>query len=417
MIIVAGLGFVGLTTALGFAEKGHKVIGVDTDRTRLESLEARSVPFHEPGLEEALGRHLGGNFELRDSFEDVVQGNTLVFVCVGTPAMEDGSADLSYVEAVMGDVLNANDIAQGYVSFVVKSTVPPTSTSTRIADFLESRKLVIGKQLGLAVNPEFLREGNAWEDVIHPDRIVIGSIDQQTEDHLLSIYEDFGVDVHRVSPNTAEFIKYSSNCYLAATVSFSNELSILAHQLGDVDISRCFDILHQDKRWTGEPAGMASYLFPGCGYGGYCLPKDTEALVAQAGKNGVEMPLLGSVVETNSRIKRHFVQRISKQLTPSSQIGILGLSFKPGSDDVRETPAADIVSGLIEQGFSNLTLYDPMANDNFKAAYPFDVDYATSLEEVVSRCSDLILITSWPEFRDKSDLVKTKNLIDLRYFL
>ena len=416
MIAVIGLGFVGLTTALGFCEKGYEVKGYDVDEAKSEGLRNLKIPFYEADLPEALQRHHGKGFTVAHSFAEAVEGADIIFYCVGTPGKEDGSADLTYLKGAIDQTLASDKLAP-YPVLVVKSTVPPSTTQNEIKPFIEAKGFKIGKDLGLANNPEFLREGYAWADFVYPDRVVLGAEDEKSFEILRETYTAFNAPIHFVSYNTGEFIKYLSNTLLSNLISFANEQSMIAKTIGDIDIPSAFKILHEDARWSGEPAKMTSYVYPGCGYGGYCLPKDTEALYMQAKSKGYEAKMLADNLETNERIKSFMADEVASKVSKEETIGILGLSFKADSDDIRQTPALDIIQNLLDRGYKNIIAYDPMANEIFAKHYDVAIRYADTLEELVDEADQTVLVTAWKEFRDKAELIKSKPLHDLRYFL
>lgn len=409
-VAVIGLGFVGLTTALGFASKGHEVVGVEASTLRRDDIAAGRVPFHEPGLPDALAQCLGSSFTVTGDLPAAVRGAEVVFLCVGTPSGGDGTADLSHLDAAVKAVLDAVQDEDAKPVLVVKSTVPPGTTAGHVAS------LVRGSGAGLANNPEFLREGYAWDDFMRPDRIVIGCDDANAAEVLTRLYDAFDADVCLVGTTTAEFVKYLSNTLLATLISYSNEMSMIASALGDVDVPAAFRILHRDRRWTGQPAAMTSYAYPGAGFGGYCLPKDTAALAARARALGVEPRMLDSVLEVNAAIKEHVADRIA-EAAAGRTVAVLGLSFKPGSDDVRESPAADVVRLLLERGVCRIVAFDPMASAEFAAAYALPLEYAGSLEDAVMRADVLAVLTAWPEFRARRELFAGKTVLDFRYYL
>lgn len=416
MITVIGLGFVGLTTALGFCEKGFKVFGVDVDNEKKDKMKAFQLPFHEPGLHDALKRHLNVNFLIIDDIKEALDQSKIIFYCVGTPCQEDGNVDLKYLLSAIENTLSLigkND----FKVLVIKSTIPPSTTSEKIKPFIEKRGFVMGKNIGLANNPEFLREGYAWDDFLFPDRIVIGAEDEKTVEILREVYKPFNASVHAVSYNSSEFIKYLSNTLLATLISYSNEMSMIAHTIGNIDIIHSFNILHEDKRWSGTPAKMTSYVYPGCGFGGYCLPKDTMAMLMQSKLKGYDNSMLNSVITINKRIKDFVVQQIAKTASKKETIGILGLSFKANSDDVRDTPSKAIIEGLFKNGFDRIVAYDPMANDLFDITYCLKIDYANSFDEIVEKADCLVLLTAWDEFKENKEKLKSKRIYDFRYFL
>ncbi|SHS25556.1 UDP-glucose 6-dehydrogenase [Mycobacteroides abscessus subsp. abscessus] len=414
MITVIGLGFVGLTTALGFSEKGFKVYGYDIDPKKKEQLKKGQIPFYEPNLEEKLKQHSNHCFSIVDDLKEAVVNSEVIFLCVGTPSQTDGSADLSYIFDAIKSI--TDQVSQpNFKVLVIKSTIPPSSTSESIKPFIEKLGIKVGLDVGLANNPEFLREGSAWDDFMNPDRIVIGLEDVKSEKVLKKIYAPFHAPIYLVSLNTAEFIKYLSNTLLATLISFSNEQSLIAKSIGDIDIKKAFQILHRDKRWYGEPANMTSYVFPGCGFGGYCLPKDTRALVSQSLQNSYSPELLMGTLKVNQLIKEYVVEDVSRNTGSQDQIGILGLSFKPNSNDIRETPAKAIIEGLLQRGYKNLVAYDPMAIDEFKQTYNLPIEYSPTLEMLLSKVKHVVILTAWDEFIQNEDVIKEKNVFDYRY--
>jgi len=416
MITIVGLGFVGLTTALGFCHKGFRVFGYDIDKEKTGALNKNTIPFFEPHLGDILKEHNNKDFIITDSLNEAVAKSRTIFFCVGTPCRDDGSSDLSILLKAVEDVVKAIPGGERKI-FVIKSTVPPSTTAETVKPFIEKMGLLVGKDVGLANNPEFLREGFAWEDFINPDRVVIGQDDEESGDFLEELYKPFEAPVFRVSLNTGEFIKYLSNTLLSTMISYSNEMSMIAHEVGNIDIIKAFRILHLDRRWFGTPAKMTSYVYPGCGFGGYCLPKDTEALHILASRKGVNSPILKSVLETNREIKKYVVKSVSDIVPYGEPIGILGLSFKAQSDDIRQTPVADIIKLLLEAGYGRIIAYDPLACENFKKAYNFPIEYADSLQSIAQRAGYLLLLTAWDEFRKQKALLQGKTVFDFRYFL
>lgn len=416
MITVIGLGFVGLTTALGFAHKGYKTYGFDIDQDRIRKIEGGVIPFHEPFLDKFLVKYKNKRFFSCNSLEEAISNAKIIFYCVGTPSKDDGSANLKLLKKAIKESLKFMK-KKSYKVLVVKSTVPPSTTQSVIRPLISKSGFKVGKNIGLANNPEFLREGLAWEDFINPDRIVIGENDSRSGAAIEKIYKSFDVPLFRVSLNTAEFIKYLSNTLLSTLISFSNEMSIIADLVGDIDIASSFKILHRDRRWSGSPASMTSYAYPGCGFGGYCLPKDTAALCKIAKSKGYGPGLIQEVLSINNKIKKHIVEKIAKSVQKKSYIGILGLSFKPGSDDVRYTPAKDIIEMLVKKGFKRIIAYDPLATNNFKKTYDLPITYADNIKKVIKKSSVIVLLTAWEEFKKKKTLLKGKKIIDGRYFL
>ena len=411
MVTVFGLGFVGLTTALGFAHLGYKVYGIDVDTERKNTLLGAKIPFFEPQMEENLKKHLNRNFIITDDVKQAIADSEFVFYCVGTPFGEAGSADLRYLFSAIDTTVAAIQDDKFRV-LVTKSTIPPSTTSEKIYPYIQS-KGEIAKQIGIANNPEFLREGHCWDDFIGADRIVLGCNDNTSREMLKKLYQPMGIPMYCVSNSTGEFVKYLSNTLLATLISFSNEMAEVADTVGDIDIADAFQILHMDKRWNH--CDMTSYVYPGCGYGGYCLPKDTSALVAQSQAKGYEPNLLKSVIDINVHRSEKIVEHITRGREKSSIIGILGLSFKPDSDDVRDTAAYRIIRLLNDLGYTKIVAYDPVAVEEFKKHYvDVTLTYGKNVKEVYD-CADVVaIVTAWEEFRD----VKTmgnKPIVDCRY--
>ena len=400
-----GLGFVGLTTALGFAEKEHSVLGFDTDSARSIELCSGNVSFCEPGLSEALARNIGNNFNVTSTLSKASTDIQAVFICVGTPASDDGSTDLQYV---LGAIDNLEPIIKkksfnGII--VIKSTVPPGSTKNIIIPYLREKDI----KVPVANNPEFLREGYCWEDFMNPDRIVCGVDDAAAANILKCLYSDFNAPLIITSLNTAEFTKYLSNNMLASMISFSNEMSIIAKAIGDISIKEAFETLHMDRRWAGS--SMKSYVYPGCGFGGYCLPKDLEAMIAHANNYGIKPVLLESVQEINRSMPSFFIEEIIKG-NPES-IGILGLSFKPGTNDVRDSPAAPIIAALKDKAL--IYAFDPAANAAFRERYQYTVNYCESADEVCEHAKTVMIVTAWPEFKEIDKRWSDVKFVDGRY--
>ena len=414
MITVIGLGFVGLTTGLGFAKKEFKTYGIDINAERLDKLKNYEIPFHEPYLKEVLEETLGKSFFIDVSLNEAIKNSEVVFLCVGTPASEDGSADISHLLTAIDQILSVD--SKSFKALVVKSTVPPSTLSQRVRPYVENKIKGTGKQIGFASNPEFLREGYCWIDFIEPDRIVIGIDDEKTKALLEKVYKPFGAPIHFVSYNSAEFIKYLSNTLLSTLISYSNEMSMIADKIGDIDIPNTFKILHQDKRWSGNPASMSSYVYPGCGYGGYCLPKDTEALNAIAKANGVNTAVLTGNLKINADIKDHLVGKLEDELEKNDSIGILGLSFKPESDDVRITPTKEIIEKLLAKGFTNISAYDPISNEVFRKEYPeIAIKYFDNLDSLIEHNNNVVILTGWKEFKENEQKIKQRKVYDFRY--
>ncbi len=410
---IIGLGFVGLTTALGLAKKGHSVVGYDMDTHKSALLQQGEIPFHEPHLQEELQALTGKQFFLATHIAEAVKNADIVVFCVGTPNHPDGSVDVSHVHTAIVQCLP--HIAEDkFCSFCIKSTLPPSTCAEQLLPLLSGKEDFIG----LSNNPEFLREGYAWQDFMQPDRIVVGVVEEKSELLLDQLYQSFDAPMHKVSINEAEFIKYLSNTLLATMISFSNEMSMVAHRVGDIDIHKTFLVLHQDKRWFGEPANMTSYVYPGCGFGGYCLPKDLQSFINLAHAKGVKTSLLSAVKNVNESIAEFWVKKITSELAAQKKIAWLGLSFKPNSSDTRKTPVIPILSKLIAAGYHNITAYDPLAMTEFRDYNPdIDVQYAESMEACLKDADVVVVATAWKEFIDHREQLQQYRVFDLRYCL
>lgn len=413
MVTVFGLGFVGLTTALGFAHLGYKVYGIDVDKERVGILKSCKLPFCEPYMEEVLKDQLGKNFILDADISEAVKNSEYIFYCVGTPYGDKGSANLQYLFSAIDATVGAIHDDK-YRVLVTKSTIPPSTTAEKVYPYILS-KGDVAKNIGVANNPEFLREGHCWKDFIEADRIVLGCNDDKSAQMLTKLYEPMELPICVVSHTTGEFIKYLSNTLLATMISYSNEMAQVADCIGGIDIAKAFKILHMDKRWNN--CNMTSYVYPGCGYGGYCLPKDTCALYAQACEKGYDPQILKNVISVNNGVSKFVSDKITDGLDKSDVIGILGLSFKPNSDDVRDTPAAKIIRLLTEQGYHKICAYDPIAISEFVKKYPdLEIEYCRSMQDVYDKSKIIAIMTSWEEFKEIRNL-GDKPIIDCRYML
>lgn len=410
VITVIGMGFVGLTAAVGFAAKGHQVYGIEKNDARRNQLEKGELPFFEPGMREHLARTLNRNLSMRKEQRGAVEHSDCIFYCVGTPVGENGSADLSFLCGAIEETLSLLP-KNSKTTLVVKSTVPPGTLRDRVWPLVCRRGMKPGEDVELANNPEFLREGSCWEDFMNADRLVIGAFTDRGYDRVAEVYEGFPSPIERVNPTTAEFIKYLSNTMLATMISFSNEMANAADRIRDVEIGRAFQILHKDRRW--EQNLMSSYVYPGCGYGGSCLPKDTQAMWHAGTQAGARMPILKAAIRTNQEMPEMICDRLLDGSAPKETIGILGLAFKPFTDDVRDTPAAGIIASLKRRGITSVMAYDPLAEAKFLANYPeLSVICPGNLDAMVKNCDRLAILTAWPEFEALSGL---DHVWDFRY--
>ena len=413
-IAVFGLGFVGLTTAVGFAKKGFEVFGYEIDENKAKALNELKIPFYEKDLDSALKDVLGVKLKITSDIKEALKNAKIIFYCIGTPMSDDGSADLSYLLKALKDTVENLSLCDKIPILVIKSTVPPSSCKDIFIPFIENLGLKLQKDYRMANNPEFLREGFAYDDFINPDRIVIGTDNAKPINELELLYKAFNAELFFTSLNTAEFIKYLSNTTLSLNISYANEMSIIASSIGDINIIQSFKILHKDKRFSGNPAGISSYLYPGMGFGGYCLPKDTLALYKKAKDKGYEAKILKDILAVNEEVINFYANKLKNELSQDENIGILGLSFKPQSDDVRDSKSATFIKKLLELGFRNIYAYDPMANEIFKKTYDFNISYEDSLQNIKDKCKILVIATAWEEFSNVLN-EKDKKIYNFRY--
>jgi UDPglucose 6-dehydrogenase len=381
VISVIGLGVVGLTTAVGFALKGHKVIGIDIDPEKVRMINDGTCPIYEEGLSAALKKvNLTATADHRR-----VLDSDITFLCGGTPPKADGSIDLFFLEAPANQLKTVLNEKQGDHLVVVRSTVVPGTTEQVIVPILNHCENV-----GICVNPEFLREGTAVEDFMQPSRIVIGEKEGKWGDMLADLYKDYNAPILRTDFSTAEMIKQASNAYLATRVSFINEIGNICHCLG-MDVYEVAEGMGLDSRIGKD------YLNAGIGFGGFCLPKDLSALISSAKDANYRARILEEVQRLNHDQPLRMLTLLKKHIPvlKGANIGVLGLAFKPGTDDVRKSKAIEIIHALQEEG-ARVTAHDPQAMPNFRRVFPESVKYATA-DEVLNADAVLIL-TEWDEF-------------------
>jgi UDPglucose 6-dehydrogenase len=401
-ISVVGVGWVGLVTASCFAELGHDVVAMDIDEAKIAALQAGEVPIHEPGLAELVA---GNRERLRftTSVDELLSGARLMFCCVDTPPTYSGDADLSRVQAVVETLPPDDDHV-----LIMKSTVP---SGTGAAIRREKRDLTY------VSCPEFLKEGNAVDDFLHPDRVVVGADpgDEAAADAVAELYRPLGGEIVRTDVASAEMIKLASNAFLATKISFINEIANVCEGVG-ADVGEV-------ARGMGLDARIGpSFLRPGLGFGGSCFPKDVSALKMLAGNSGYHFQLLTSVIEVNELQKRRVIQKLEKHLGPlvGKRIALLGLAFKPNTDDMREASSLVLSARLQGEG-ATVVAYDPVAEDRAGELLP-SVQMRDSALAAVEGADAAILVTEWPEFAelDWSEVARrmaTPLLIDGRNFL
>ncbi len=390
-----GHGYVGLVTAAVFADLGNTVWVVGRTKEKIEKLNAGDPLIYEPGLDELLKRNLAaGRIRFTLDYHEAVTPSSVVFIAVGTPSKENGEADLS---SVFDAAEKIGKSLSGYKVVVTKSTVPP-GTGKKVAAILEKAHPA-GSSFAIASCPEFLREGTGLSDTLHPDRVVIGTNSDRARDTLLELHKPIDGKTVLCNVETAELIKYASNSMLATKISFANAIAHLSEEVG-ADVERVLEGVGLDKR-IGR-----SFLYPGVGYGGSCFPKDVKALIALSASHGYDFSLLRAVHEVNVETRKQFVKKITKHFgtLKGKKIAILGLAFKPDTDDMREAPSIDIIEALLGDGAS-VVAYDPIAVKKAQLKLPKDVAYAKDPYEAVDGADAVAVITEWNEFR-QLDLVR-----------
>ncbi|CAN5829326.1 UDP-glucose/GDP-mannose dehydrogenase family protein [soil metagenome] len=416
-VAIIGAGYVGLVTGACLADKGHQVRCVDIDAQRVEQINAAQPPIHEDGLPELLARTVGETLDATTDLATAVDWSDVTMLAVGTPLGADGQIDLQYVTAAaeqIGATLRDRDSDRYHVT-IVKSTVVPGTTSTVVVPALESASgRVAGIDFGVGVNPEFLTEGTAVADFMAPDRIVIGGIDDRAIEAIEQLYTAFP-DAPRVrtNPSTAELIKYTSNALLATMISFSNEIGNLASALGDIDVAEVTDGMHQSMYLsprlddgTRVRAPISSFLEAGCGFGGSCLPKDVGALIAHGERAGTPMRLLRSVLKINAGQPERLVALTCDGLggLEDRTVAVLGLAFKPDTDDLRESPAFPVIDGLLEAG-ATVIAHDPIAIPAARERLQDRVTLTEDLDAAVADADAVVIVTRWDCYHDVPKLI------------
>ncbi|MBI3282529.1 UDP-glucose/GDP-mannose dehydrogenase family protein [Candidatus Curtissbacteria bacterium] len=401
-LTVIGAGYVGLVTAAVMSDLGNKVYCVDVVAEKIAGLKRAKVPFFEPQLAEYIERNLKQKrLSFTTSYKDSVPKSQVVFICVGTPAKENGETDLSYLYAAVEET--AKNLNHNYTLITIKSTIP-----IGFEDNLEATvKKHAASKFEFASSPEFLREGSAIEDTLHPDRIVIGTTSQKAQRMLLDLHSAISGERIITDIRSAQLIKYASNALLATKVSFANAIANLCERTG-ADVEKVLAGVGADKR-IGR-----SFLYPGVGYGGSCLPKDVLAFIAIGRHFDYDFELLEAVDSINNGQIENFVSKVKKPLFSKTnllkgrKLAVLGLAFKPNTDDMRDAPSVKIISHLLALG-AQVTAYDPQATGNAQKILK-NIKYARDAESAVKGADAMLIVTEWQEFRDL-DLKKVKKLL------
>ena len=403
---VVGTGYVGLVSGACFAELGNEVTCVDIDEEKVEGLRNGVMPIYEPGLEEIVERNYeSGNLEFTTSLAKGVKNSDIIFIAVGTPSQEDGGADLSAVKAV------AKSIAENmeeYKIVIDKSTVP-VGTGDWVEEFIAEHQQS-DCDFDVVSCPEFLREGSAVSDTMNPDRIVIGTEDQKPAEILDELHQDFNAPILHTDRHSAEIIKYAANAFLATKISFINEIANICERSGG-NVEEVAKGIGTDHRISDK------FLRAGVGFGGACFPKDTKAIVKTAKENGYDFKVVNSVVEVNEEQKETMVNKL-KNLLPNlnkKKISVLGLSFKPNTDDMREAPSRTVIKQLLEAG-AEVKAYDPIAMDEAKEVFADKIEYCEGAYDAVKDTEAVLLVTEWDQFQNL-DLTRVKRLLNKPIFI
>ncbi|KGX87045.1 UDP-glucose dehydrogenase family protein [Pontibacillus litoralis] len=410
-IAVIGGGYVGVTTSVAFAHSGHRVYLVDNNPHKLAHLSNAQLPFYEEGVKALLQTHVdSGNLTITDDLTATLHHSSIVFITVGTPSQANGQADLSFVNAVARQI---GQTMQNEQTIVIKSTVP-VGTGKRVKEIIamELTRRNVDIPFEIVSNPEFLREGKALYDALYPNRIVIGYDSKKAKAVMEQLYNDTNDSILFTSINNAEMIKYASNAFLATKISFVNELARLCERV-DADITVVTEGMGQDKRIS------PLFLQAGVGYGGSCFPKDLQALQQIGQKYGTPMTILQAVENVNHTQVNWFLDKVSQRLGSlhNKHITLLGLAFKPGTDDIRSAPSILVISQLLAQEVQ-VTVYDPQATSHIKKRFP-TIHCATTPLEALHDAHAAILVTEWPEivnidWKQAKSFMKESNLFDGR---
>ncbi len=386
LISIVGSGYVGLVAGACFAKLGNKVTLIDIDSETIEAINKGIPPIYEEGISEILSQvHL----EATSDYRQIVNSD-IIFLCVGTPVNEDGSMSLEHITKATEQIATEVEGKREYYVVVVKSTVVPGTTEELVIPILERSGQKAGRDFGVCMAPEFLREGKAVYDFMNPMRVIIGELDKRSGDTLLDLHRNLDAPVMRTSLRTAEMIKVASNAFLAMKISYINEIGNICKQLG-------IDTYEVARGMAFDDRIGSQFLDAGIGFGGSCLPKDLKALIVKAKQVGYRPGILEEILRLNEKQALEPVQLLKKHVSiHGASVGLLGLAFKPGTDDVRDSRAIEIARVLLQEG-AKVKAYDPLAMANFKKLFP-QIDYVT-IEEVLD-CDAVLIITEWDEFKD-----------------
>ena len=405
-ITVIGAGYVGLVQCVCLADFGFDVTCIEKDSDKLKELKFGRIPFYEPGLEDLFKKNLENNrLNFINKYSDNISRSDVIFICVGTPPKKNGQSNLNFIDQSTKEIAKK---IKGYTVVVSKSTVP-VGTSRRIERILKKKKPA--RMFDVVSNPEFLREGSALEDFIRPDKIVIGCRTFKAEKILKKIYKPLNRPYVITNNETAEIIKYANNSFLATKITFINEIADLCENIG-AKVETVAKALGLDGRIGPK------FLHPGPGYGGSCFPKDVKSLIYQGNKNSSDLTIIKAVDRANeSRIKSLFqkIKKITKNKFNNIQIGLLGISFKPNTDDVRESPGLKLAKDL-SRTKAKIKIYDPKGMENAKKELPKSIEFCNDEYEVAENSNLLVIVTEWNQFKNL-DLLKIRKLMKIPVIL
>jgi UDPglucose 6-dehydrogenase len=424
-VTIIGTGYVGLVSGVCLALKGHNVICVDTNSEIVKKLNEGEVTIYEKDLKNILKKTIAAKkFYATTNLGDAIKSANIVIVAVGTPS-KNGKINLNYIKKVSQDIGRYIAKLDRFISVIIKSTVIPGTTDTLVRNLIEkfsSKKL---GNFGLGMNPEFLREGSAIDDFMNPDRIILGYETEKTLLTMKELYKPWNVDKITVNSRTAELIKYTNNMILAVQISTINEIANLASALGGVDIMDVVESVKLDKRWNPIINGSRSnpeilnYLIPGCGFGGSCFPKDVSALMLKGKKLGVKMRIADAILDVNNKQPYQIVKILESEFGKISKkkVLMLGLAFKPDTDDVRESPAIKIAYDLIKRK-ALLSAHDPVAVKNFKLNFgplSSNINFIKDWSSNLKNYDIIIIVTAWKEYYSLSNFdLKNKIIFDAK---
>lgn len=389
-VVVAGTGYVGLVAGVCFAEKGQKVICVDVDEDKINQMKQGKSPIYEENLEELMKKnYTAGRLDYTTNYRTAYKDADFIFIGVGTPERKDGSANLDYVYTVAKQI--AESVEKDCI-IVLKSTVP-IGTNDKLEIYIKEN-LKHDVKINVVSNPEFLAQGTAVHDTLHASRIVIGTNSKEAEEKMLELYKNFEPPIVLTNRRSAEMIKYASNDFLALKISFMNDIANLCEIVG-ANVEEVAQGMSYDKR-IGD-----KFLKAGCGYGGSCFPKDTKALHYLAQQEGYELKTIKAAIEVNKNQKLVLLRKARKRFATFKDVNVavLGLTFKPGTDDLREAPSLDNISILLEEG-ANIKAYDPVGIENYKKIYPTEIEYVKTPQEALKNAEICFIFTEWKEIQN-----------------